>query len=220
MTGSFGKSIVGTTLFGTVAGGVTSHLQGGNFWEGAAIGLTVSLLNHAGEKLNQAIRKAITMNRINNGLKAMGLKPTDEAEIRNNEQLRDFIKKMFANSLKKTGEAFGVYLEEIIIYEGKRCLGLTTPTDDGNGVQKIQISKSALSSWRQLASTVGHELNHAYHFVSGAYNRWSRIYGRDYAMARTEVIAYDWEYYNGGIYDAQTREENYLLMISSQYIVK
>jgi hypothetical protein len=38
-------------LFGTVAGGVTSKLQGGNFWEGAAIGLVVSGLNHAMHKM-------------------------------------------------------------------------------------------------------------------------------------------------------------------------
>ena len=30
-------------------------MQGGNFWEGAAIGLTVGLLNHAGKKLSAAI---------------------------------------------------------------------------------------------------------------------------------------------------------------------
>ena len=46
MPGSFAGSGVGQVLFGTVVGGVTSHLQGGNFWEGAAIGLTVSGLNH------------------------------------------------------------------------------------------------------------------------------------------------------------------------------
>ncbi len=46
-TGSFGQRIVGKALFGAVAGGLTSRLQGGNFWEGAAIGLTVSALNHA-----------------------------------------------------------------------------------------------------------------------------------------------------------------------------
>ena len=55
MTGSFGKSIVGQSLFASVAGGLTSHFQGGNFWEGAAIGLTVGLLNHAGKKLGEAI---------------------------------------------------------------------------------------------------------------------------------------------------------------------
>ena len=59
MTGSFGSSIVGQSLFGSVAGGVTSRLQGGNFWEGAAIGLTVSLLNHAGKKLYPAIERML-----------------------------------------------------------------------------------------------------------------------------------------------------------------
>lgn len=35
-----------TILFGTVSGGITAELAGGNFWQGAAIGLTVSALNH------------------------------------------------------------------------------------------------------------------------------------------------------------------------------
>ncbi|NDP22542.1 MAG: hypothetical protein GZ091_15880 [Paludibacter sp.] len=51
MPGSFGSSGAGLVLFGTVTGGVTSRLQGGNFWEGAAIGLTVSGLNHAMHKM-------------------------------------------------------------------------------------------------------------------------------------------------------------------------
>lgn len=38
-------------MFGAVAGGITSRLQGGNFWEGAAIGLVVSGLNHAMHKI-------------------------------------------------------------------------------------------------------------------------------------------------------------------------
>ena len=53
--GGKANSIVGQSLFGALAGGVTSRLQGGNFWEGAAIGLTVGLLNHAGKKLSEAI---------------------------------------------------------------------------------------------------------------------------------------------------------------------
>lgn len=34
-----------------MAGGVTSHLQGGNFWEGAAMGLTIGLLNHLAHEI-------------------------------------------------------------------------------------------------------------------------------------------------------------------------
>ena len=37
----------GMIAFGTVAGGVGAELSGGNFWQGAAIGLIVSGLNHA-----------------------------------------------------------------------------------------------------------------------------------------------------------------------------
>jgi hypothetical protein len=56
MIPGLGTSGAGQILFGTVAGGVTSRLQGGNFWEGAAIGLTVGLLNHAGNKLFEPMR--------------------------------------------------------------------------------------------------------------------------------------------------------------------
>ncbi len=60
--GGYADTVVGHSLFGTVAGGVTSRLQGGNFWEGAAIGLTVGLLNHAGSKLYPAIDRLLNGN--------------------------------------------------------------------------------------------------------------------------------------------------------------
>ena len=50
--GETGKDI-GTMLFGSVSGGVGSKLTGGNFWEGAAIGLTVSALNHLAHKFTK-----------------------------------------------------------------------------------------------------------------------------------------------------------------------
>jgi hypothetical protein len=37
---------VGTIAFGTIAGGCGAALTGGNFWQGAVIGLFVSALNH------------------------------------------------------------------------------------------------------------------------------------------------------------------------------
>lgn len=55
--GGYAKSPIGQSLFSAVAGGVTSQLQGGNFWEGAAIGLMVGLLNHSGNKLYPAIER-------------------------------------------------------------------------------------------------------------------------------------------------------------------
>jgi hypothetical protein len=53
--GEYTNSIVGHSLFGAVVGGTVSNMQGGNFWEGAAIGLTVGLLNHASKPLSEAI---------------------------------------------------------------------------------------------------------------------------------------------------------------------
>lgn len=53
MLGGVTQTGVGQVLFGTIAGGVTAELQGGNFWEGAAIGLTVSWLNHKVHQMDQ-----------------------------------------------------------------------------------------------------------------------------------------------------------------------
>ena len=44
--GNSANKAVGQVLFGTFAGGITAELSGGNFWQGAATGLTVSLLNY------------------------------------------------------------------------------------------------------------------------------------------------------------------------------
>ncbi|NLN33905.1 MAG: hypothetical protein GX159_09980 [Flavobacteriaceae bacterium] len=46
-------------FFGTVSNGLSSKLAGGNFWEGAAIGLTVSGLNHTMHKIsfNRFVKK-------------------------------------------------------------------------------------------------------------------------------------------------------------------
>ena len=62
LIGGKANSIVGHSLFGAVTGGIVSNMQGGNFWEGAAIGLTVGLLNHAGKKLYPAIGRMLNGN--------------------------------------------------------------------------------------------------------------------------------------------------------------
>ena len=41
-----------TMFFGTISGGITAELTGGNFWQGAAIGLAVSALNHVAHRSN------------------------------------------------------------------------------------------------------------------------------------------------------------------------
>lgn len=47
---------VSTMFFGSVSGGLSAELIGGNFWQGAAIGLTVSGLNHVAHSTIQRIK--------------------------------------------------------------------------------------------------------------------------------------------------------------------
>src|SRR5690606_4060261 len=66
-------SDISTMLFGSASGGLSSKLAGGNFWEGAAIGLTVSGLNHVAHKIEH--RKLVNERPKNIGLRG-GDKPT------------------------------------------------------------------------------------------------------------------------------------------------
>jgi RHS repeat-associated protein len=209
--GKIADSGAGMIAFGTVVGGAGASLTGGNFWQGAVTGLVVSGLNHY---LHQMKAK----NNIDRKLIAKGLNPTDPSTIKNNDELKSFTKEMFSNSLDKTGDLAVYLVDRISDLSGKSAYGETVPTSDQKHVQRINISKSALSSWRLAASTVGHELNHAYHFISGAYNRWSKI-SADYAFAKSEYISQAWEYMNGGVPTNSIMMDNFNTMISEEYAV-
>ena len=201
----------GMIAFGTVAGGAGAALTGGNFWQGAVTGLVVSGLNHY-------LHEMKAKNNIDRKLKAKGLNPTDPSTIKNNDELQLFTKEMYSKSLDKTGDLAVYLVDDITDLSGKSAYGETVPTSNQKHVQRINISKSALSSWRLVASTVGHELNHAYHFISGAYNRWSKI-SADYAFAKSEYISQAWEYMNGGVPTNSIMMDNFNTMISEEYAV-
>jgi hypothetical protein len=63
---------------------------------------------------------------------------------------------------------------------------------------KILIRSNVLNSIRHLGSVVGHELNHYYHFNSGAYDSWVKLFGSKRANALDEYKAHYWEYKWGG----------------------
>ncbi|MGB3453375.1 MAG: T6SS effector amidase Tae4 family protein [Moheibacter sp.] len=50
-------SALAQILFGTVSGGISAELLGGNFWQGATIGLTAGALNHGMHKIKIEIQK-------------------------------------------------------------------------------------------------------------------------------------------------------------------
>ena len=58
--GNIRSSEPGMVTFGTVIGGASAKLTGGNFWVGAVTGLTVSLLNHVAHEIDPPGKKSKT----------------------------------------------------------------------------------------------------------------------------------------------------------------
>ncbi len=63
---------ISTMLFGSVSGGLSAELTGGNFWQGAATGLTVSALNHVAHKMTV---RSIVNARIDEQFEGTGINP-------------------------------------------------------------------------------------------------------------------------------------------------
>jgi hypothetical protein len=200
---------------------VGADLAGGNFWKGALTGLIVTGLNdlmHTGYlkyTLSKAIRKT-------------GRNPNARADIESS-QLNDFAKEILPTSMDKCDNPVFKLVDKL---QGKNHASTgaqnygETPayTNDGGKTYKpsgiINISRLALESWLVLASTMGHELNHYFHFSSGAYDRWTRKFGAEYAEARSEYIAQNWEYRVGGIPTMSIMSDNYNLMMSYHYAIR
>lgn len=49
---------ISTMLFGSASGGLSSKLMDGNFWQGAATGLTVSALNHVAHRISVSLQNS------------------------------------------------------------------------------------------------------------------------------------------------------------------
>ncbi|GGF25584.1 RHS repeat-associated core domain-containing protein [Flavobacterium limi] len=217
-TGSFGGSGVGQVLFGTVAGGVTSHLQGGNFWEGAAIGLTVGLLNHAMHKISQNIQEQTLLEKaIRDG--GYGKILDDDPYLNwSNEEIAEFASKVFPDLYESAG--CPSFEKQTMIgndtnIAGRALKDVTLSTNGKYSVRslgKILIRSNVLNSIRQLGSVVGHELNHMVDHVNGAYAGFLNKYGPIKGPYHSEVKAYRWQESMGAPFDRQ-EYNNYLSLI-------
>lgn len=199
--GNFANSGVGMIAFGTVSGGVGAKLTGGNFWQGAATGLVVSGLNHFAHK-------AIVRGMIYERLKTAGIEdPYAEASYAG-LSLEEFGLKVFPDMMKDTHNP--TFEKREIINGDPKTRGLTIGSES-NGSHtfsgKILIAKSAFSSYLKLASTMGHELNHAANYFNGNLNSWFRKGGESYRTAMDELQSYDWEISNRGYYNQITRDD-------------
>ncbi|REG97997.1 RHS repeat-associated core domain-containing protein [Flavobacterium aquicola] len=197
--GSFANSGGGMIAFGTVAGGVGAKLTGGNFWQGAVTGLFVSGLNHFAHK-------AIVRGMIYDRLKTAGIEdPYAEASYAG-LSLEEFGLKVFPDLMKLANNPEFEKKETI---DSKGSLGLTpVASNDLTGEQTfrgpVQIARASFRSYMQLASTIGHELNHVIDCVNGNMTAWFRHGGEEYRSAMTESNAYNWVSINRGYYDAPT----------------
>ncbi len=180
--GNIRSSGVGMVTFGTVMGGAGARLTGGNFWVGAATGLTVSLLNHVAHKIQENSKIA----RVTKGLKGT---PTP-----GNESISTLLEnpEMNAEAVRAGSPKVGTEIS----YDPAGHGSDRGTTDMTNG--NIKIYDKAFSSWKQLGLTMVHEFSHRYHYISGMYGGWVKQFGsKETAFSVSDVYSFNRENYWG-----------------------
>lgn len=189
---------LGMIAFGTVSGGAGAELTGGNFWQGAVTGLVVSGLNHFAHKIeeNSRLEKAIRAGGFGEQL------DSDVALDWNNEEIKEFASKVFPELFKNANSPD---FEKVLSIDNNpniagRALREITKSVSGKyfvkSLGKILIRSNILNSIKQLANTVGHELNHAVDHVSGSYASWAnQNRSINVALSMSEENAKAWEIY-------------------------
>ena len=206
-----------------LSGGLSSSIAGGSFWAGARQGVIVAAMNHLGNHFEGLAKKRS----LSNAISKTGRDPNARAEIESS-QLNDFAEEVLGNSMDKCDNPTFKLVDKLegkdYSRTGNKNYGETPVYSNDNGKTYkpsgiINISRLALTSWLTLASTMGHELNHYFHFSSGAYDRWTRKFDAYYADARSEYIAQNWEYRVGGIPTMSIMSENYNITMSYHHAV-
>jgi RHS repeat-associated protein len=170
------------------AGGVTSELSGGKFSDGLRNGILSASLNHVAHGISQRIS-------LKNIIKNAGYDPQGVARL-NASEIKTFIEDIFPEMYDEANNPDFVvkdYLENNAMGKVKSSLykkgDLYTRVEyDGN----VYLKKPVLNSYIQLASTVGHELQH---IIFGNNNavRLVNAYGKTYFKGATEVNSHSWE---------------------------
>ena len=189
--GKFAGSRVGTIAFGALSGGVGAELAGGNFWQGAVTGGIVAWLNH--EMHRQTFQNGLIAR-----LKEAGISNPYSAASYENLDLYDFARKVLPELYGEANYPEIEKAEKLYHPDGRSADALTIggeyyPIQEGGFISKIQVARSAYSSYLSLASSIGHELNHAADYFNGNMTRWYKQGGSGYAKSQTEFKAYTWQ---------------------------
>lgn len=127
-------------LFGTVSGGITAELTGGDFWERAPTGLVVSGLNHVAHKF-QTPKKRITelkstkvasSHYFNGNGERKGLDKKTRLALRNSPEYQRVIKRLKSGVANKINGSFDVDMTGEYFHVGNRNVDYTTICKDGN----------------------------------------------------------------------------------------
>lgn len=202
-----GNGDAATLLFGTVSGGLSAELTGGNFWEGAATGLVVSGLNHT-------LHKSALNAKIDSEFEGTGLDPDGNPDVNtvvNGETYFDPAKgvaeaEMLSSTLPVLSDmSTEAGCPKIVIKSG----GVGHKAIPG----RIGLTPGAFLTYRKLALMLGHEYSHLIPIVNGTYSKWKKFYPNQEKLDIIgEYNAYKWESEWGGnyLYDTQSQYNHYL----------
>lgn len=170
-------------FFGSVSGGLSAELTGGNFWQGAATGLAVSGLNHVAHKIEQR-------NLVNERLKNIGLNGRDKPTVSTSEidYLTNYDPTL--NSMLENANN-----PEIGIDRNLKVAGTTKGDYGKNTVLSMNLGLKAFKNYYSLYQTIAHELFHGIQYTSGVFGNAVRKYGEDFAIPLMEAQAlyFNWD---------------------------
>ncbi|MGS4345511.1 hypothetical protein ACKUSY_07945 [Myroides odoratus] len=134
---------------------------------------------------------------------------TDFAKLPSEEWTKEFAEKVFPDLSKEAQNPNYLIKGQLVDDKGRAVNGKAHYSwEEMNGVYAItsknviSLAKNVFLSYYSLASTIGHELVHMTHYVSGTYQTWANKYGREGARTISEIFAYNLNK-GGFLYNAQ-----------------
>jgi hypothetical protein len=194
----------GMIAFGTVSGGLGAALTGGNFWEGAAIGLVVSGLNHLGHHIEMGIMEKAFDREVTNayGVNADKAAPPNDATLSNMRIKLPTLNKLY----KRFGQNVKLNAQDKIYTASDGADAHTYVTHSGNFDDPyVMFYRASFSSYRYLAHTMLHEFGHVSSYITHNFlnnfngNKGSFDAKWDRAIAQDELFAHEFAFKYDGI---------------------
>ncbi|MDO5655663.1 MAG: hypothetical protein Q4G27_05940 [Flavobacteriaceae bacterium] len=170
-----------------LSGGISSFIAGGTLpvpsvrEQGAAIGLTVGLLNHAAHSFDRIIKSR-------NEIRAVGLDP-DEVAPNTESSVSTLLETETLSEMYETAQKPTIKFSKLPPDQG----ALTTGAIESKVVDYIELNINIKRTFYEMYGHIGHELQHAMDFVTGArLNIYSSLKERGYLVKEARTISSYW----------------------------